>query len=511
MVLSVVVAGTLLTAVAAAWGCRRAWPEWSRGDRVRAVLAIPALFCLLLTVACAVARTQSDEWSFIRLMPSVALTRGYALYYPDGEGPLLGWLYGPVVALLHLPFALLPDPSAALTGAALLNTVLLLLPLYLAIARSMPAGAAHRVSALLILAALHAILIHLAPGQYWLRGIQADGPAMGFWLLGIVALLGAEKTGPRRLWIAALLFTASMFSKHNEVALAPIPLVFVWGREGRAAALRLALAMAALGAAALLLCIAAWGWNAVSLNMWRVPAGHPWSKPGIAGLADAAMHVYYLANLLVAGVATLAVLDLRLDPRGRVRDMLLARPWILPAAASLVIFPVSLIGYNKVGGDHNSLHGVYFLLAAGGMIAGRWMAADHPAGIRTALSAVVMLATLSGTILEDRGPAPLDEQFRNSRIVRDFRFSRAHPEEVWFGSNPLVTLYTDRKVYHGGYAVFDRKLAKIPPAAAHLKAFMPAKLRWVQSPGPPFWMPEGLRPIPAPTDEEAWPWYEVAP
>src|SRR6185295_5910080 len=320
MVLSVVVAATILIAAAAAWGCRGAWKDWSRGDRVRAVLAVAALFGLLFTSAYAIARTQSDFWSFIRLMPSVALTRGYALYYPDGEGPLLGWSYGPVAPLLQLPVAALPHPAAALTGAALLNTAMLLLPLLFAIWRAMPPGAAHRISGVLILAALHAILLHLVPSQYWLRGVQVDAFAMGLWLLGIVVLLGADPAGRRRVWVAALLFIASMFSKHNEVLLAPIPVLFVWAREGRAAALRLALAMAVLGAAALLLSIAAWGWSAVHLNLWRVPAGHPWSKPGLVGLAEAARRFFDLANLLLAGVAALAVLDLRLEPRGGLRE-----------------------------------------------------------------------------------------------------------------------------------------------------------------------------------------------
>ncbi len=510
MVLSVVVAATILVAAAAAWGCRGSWKDWSRGDRVRAALAVPALFCVLLTSAYAIARTQSDVWSYIRLMPSVALTRGYALYYPDGEGPLLGWLYGPVVPILQLPIALLPHPSAALTGAGLLSTAMLLIPLYLAILRAMPAGASHRVSAFLVLAALHAILLHLAPGQYWFRGIQVDGFAMGFWLLGIVVLLGAETTGRRRLWVSALLFTAAMFSKHPEAVLAPIPVIFLWAREGRAAALRLAFAIGALSTAMLLLSSAVWGWNAVVLNMWRVPAGHPWAKPGLIGLAEAAQHFFDIAQLLFAGVAAMAVIDLRLDPRGRVREALLARPWILPAAASLVILPVSFVGWIKIGGDNNGLHAVYFLAATAGMIAGRWMEADRPAGLRAALCAVVMLATLCGTILGDRGPAPLDEQFRDSRMVRDYRFSREHPEEVWFGTNPLVCLYTDRKAYHQGYGVYDRQLARIPPSAAYLKSVMPARLRWVESPGAPFWMPENCTRVAAPPGLGYSLWYEPA-
>jgi len=53
-------------------------------------LALASVVSLVLLAAAGVVHMLSDFWSFIRLAPSVSMLRGYSLYYPDGEGPLMG-------------------------------------------------------------------------------------------------------------------------------------------------------------------------------------------------------------------------------------------------------------------------------------------------------------------------------------------------------------------------------------------------------------------------------------
>src|SRR6185295_19413253 len=169
----------------------------------------------------------------------------------------------------------------------------------------------------------------------------------------------------------------------------------------------------------------------------------------------------------------------------------------------------SLLGRLKVGGDDNSFHSIYFLAAAVGMLAQRRMSADEIPVIRRALAVVAVGALVWVTVQEVRVSPPLDAQYRDSRLGKEYQFCREHPGEVWFSSNPLVTLYTDRKLYHQGYGVYDRFLAQAPPDAAQLKEYLPAKLRWVSTPGTPFWIPDSLTPIPPPPGLRGEHWLEV--
>ncbi|HEV3028277.1 MAG TPA: hypothetical protein VG457_11930 [Planctomycetota bacterium] len=512
MTLSIVLAGTVLLAAAGAWRWRPAG-SGARGFQVlRLGPLLAALFCILLLVADATAYVQSDYWSFIRLAPSIAQSRGTPLYAPDGKGPLLGWSYGPVMPLVVLPLGLLSDPSVALIGAALMNTFILLLPLLLSIWRAMPPTPEHRITGVLILGSLHALLMHCVPSLYWLRKLQVDTYAMGLGLLGIVVLLGAKSgrsVDAARLWGAAALFVAAVFSKHNEVVLALIPCGYLWLRDGRLPALRMALAMAVLGAAALFLCVLAWGWEAVFLNLWLVPARHPWAAPGTLGLTLASELFLDAAKGAVLVFLGMAGCDGWIGSTGGgARPWLADRPWMLPASAAVLIFPVSLVGRIKVGGDDNSFHSVYFLAAAAGMIAARWVSEARPAALRRLVPVAATLITVVGTALYDRGQQPLDLQFRDSRLRREYRFACDHRGEVWFGANPLVTLYSDGRAYHQGYGVFDRTLPNLPPTPRHLEEYLPPRLRWVSTPPPPFWRPEGLIPMATPEGLQGLLWFE---
>src|SRR5689334_14760373 len=117
MTLAVVIAATVLLAAAAGW-------RWRSAGIPSLGPLLPALFCTLLLVAYSVAFAQSDGWSFIRLAPAIAQSRGTPLYTPDGQGPLLGWSYGPVMPLVNLPLGVFSDPSAALIGSALINAAM---------------------------------------------------------------------------------------------------------------------------------------------------------------------------------------------------------------------------------------------------------------------------------------------------------------------------------------------------------------------------------------------------
>ncbi|HLY08319.1 MAG TPA: hypothetical protein VKW04_03330 [Planctomycetota bacterium] len=503
----------LVTAAAAAaefWRMKRRGA--SRDDWAIFAMAVPALGMLLYRVADCVVAMLSDSWCYLRIMPAIALFRGYRLYYPDGQGPLLGWSYGPLMPCLESPLGALPHPVAAVVAGGLLNDVVLLGPLFLLSRRLLPPSPSRTATAVLLLWAFQSLMLLCPASAFWLRGIQVDTFAIGLVALGCWTLLGADPAGPvslGRITSSAILLAAAVFSKQNEFFTLAAPVAFMAARDGRRGALWLIGALAGAGSLGLGLCLLAVGWEALFLNMWVVPAGHPWIRPGFGTVAVVALgFLIQVSGFLVLFV--LLLLGLRRDvPRpATLRDWVLGRPWVLPAAAAVLIFPISVLGRVKVGGADNSNHSVYYLLAAIALAAAELLRTDRRLP-RGGIPAIAFAVALVAAVVLPSEPQPLEERARENRLSEDYRFARAHPGEVWFSANPLVTLYTDGTLYHQGYGVYDRTLAKQPPTPRQLQDHLPPRLRWVSTPGLPFWSPGGLTPRPQPDGIHSMFWYEA--
>ncbi len=506
MLLSILIAATVLTAAAAGWGWRRSFPRGSREHLLLALLGGAALFLLLLRAAHGVGMMLGDSWNFIRLAPSAALLQQAGLYAAESEGAILGWIYGPVLPLLNLPAVLLPDPVSALVAAGIVNEALLLLPLLGLAWGALPGDPAGRIKGVLLLAALQALMLQVSASRSWLQNVHADTPALALGLLSLVVILGGEASRPlsrRRVLLSALLAAASVYGKQVEIGLLPAPLLFLWARDGRRQALTYSLCVAAFGALGLILSLACFGASAFLLNFLLVPARHPWDGSLLLWTGDLLEQSSGLLLLFLG----LVLLDSRLQPRSMgLRDWILSRPWCLPAAAALFMLPTSLMGRAKVGGFDPAYHALYYLAAAAGLAAARLLAEGRPPLLLRAAPVALLAAALAGFGAGGSGAAAVEASFRNSRLEREYRFACAHPGEVWFLANPLVTLYSDRRLYHQGYGVYDRLLAGRPPSEAQLAAHRPPRLRWVSGPGAPFWSPPGLAPT-APPDglsESGW-------
>jgi hypothetical protein len=496
----------------AAWRWRTAWRS-GRADAIIVALALPALVSIVLLAAASIVHMLSDMWSFIRLAPSVSLLRGYALYYPEGEGPLVGWSYGPMAPLLQLPAAAFPGPISAVVAAGMINEAMLLVPLLVFCWQALPASPSGRATGVLILAALQAALMHVDASLYWLQQIQVDAFAMGLALLALATIACADPALPvsrRRLWISALFFGAAVFSKQNELCVLPVAVAYLWARDGARSSVQWVLAAAVAGGVGFLALVATCGWQAVFLNMWLVPTHHPLGQPGVQGIAEVGGRFLEQLSVFFAVALSMVLALFKFGPRRPTwRQWLQSSPWILPAAGAVLMLPISIMGGVKIGGDNNSNHSLYYLAAAVALLAAGLASVDRPA-FRLGVALVAAVATLGSVLALAAQSHPPTLNPRESLLEREWRFSKAHPEEVWFGANPLVTLYTDGKMYHQGYGVYDRTLPNLPPPRTQLEKHLPSRLKWVSTPGSPFWVPDGLQPILPPAELSELKWYERA-
>src|SRR6185436_11000582 len=150
------------------------------------------------------------------------------------------------------------------------------------------------------------------------------------------------------------------------------------------------------GAAGLLALVAFCGWDAVFLNLWLVPTGHPMSKPGIRGIAEGGADFLEQLSPAIAVALSLILVLWKIGPRHDTwRSWLLASPWILPAAGAVILFPISVMGGIKIGGGVNSNHSLYYLVASIALLAARLSNVERPAipllAAASTLASVVVL------------------------------------------------------------------------------------------------------------------------
>jgi len=76
-----------------------------------------------------VVAVPESDMSASRVVPAVALARGFPLYAGPASGPIIDFMYGPIAALAFLPAALASTPSGALAIAVVVNVAWFFLPM----------------------------------------------------------------------------------------------------------------------------------------------------------------------------------------------------------------------------------------------------------------------------------------------------------------------------------------------------------------------------------------------
>jgi hypothetical protein len=443
-------------------------------ERVAFVTLPPLLVAVLWLYVETAGLNTRWTWSACRLAPVVGWLQGYPLYSPEDHGPINGWLYGPVAALAWLPATLARSPEPALFIAAAINLAFLLIPLAAAARRAAPDS---WTGAGLAFTAAAAGLLQLYPTWYMASALNVDAIAVGLGLGSCVLLLGPSLTR-RRLALAATLSALAVWTKQVEAPLVFAQLGWLALARDRRAALTFGLAFAGVMLIVGLLMVTLFEARAVFFNLWTVPAHHPL----LGGWAAARGELFDLARYAFPLWAACAV-GLALERRRPATGAPAPSGATLLVAAAVVLLPTGIMATIKLGGDRNSLHSVYYLLAATLLVVAtlhRQLPSVRPLRLALLLPLAALLAGLS--IRQVAGYPGLAMLPPRCLSQEAWVFAREQPGRVYFPWDPLATLMAERRAYHFEYGVYDRVIAGSEPTAAHLAAGVPEKSELVVYP-----------------------------
>jgi len=388
-------------------------------------------------------------WNDVRLAPVFGLKLGLPLY-PGATGPASTWMYGPLPLLLLWPATWASDALHALLVAGGINLGISLgaIGLVCALWPAAGTGAVNRLLAF-------ALCVVILPASMW-QYLQADNDAVALGLLANLVLVLSPRSAGR--WGAALLATAGLLCKQTSVGVPLAQLIWLAATEGRMSARDHALRLLASGAAwAMLFLLLSREPRAIWFNLVLTPGALPWISEPWGRLWD--MSPWLAVDI---GVPIAAWLWLQRTASRRA----LALPMLAWLCAWLPGFPALL----KIGGTINNLQSFTLWLPPALVIV--LAAVEQRAGFRpvrlAAAGFAILLCTWRIALLPVPPWRPPGQLYREAGEL-----ARARPGRIWFPWHPLVTVFSEQRLYSVEDGLYVRFLSGRPLTLADARAHLP--------------------------------------
>lgn len=457
------------------WKRLSGWGFW---ERAGAVLLTPALLTTAALFFLKIKDALYYDQNWERLQTAFALALGHPIYHYLNEGAILNTIYGPLSIMAYLPATLAKSPTMVMTIAASLTAVYFFLPVFwLHMTETFASVQAVRdeheerrqlqLFTLLALVTFVSIVFLSSSLRNPAFHVHADAPALG---LGVMACgfvcLRKKKNEPLSLPLSAL---TSVFAVWTKQVMAPLPVAiafYLLMSKGIGVFLRYALYFFVFGLLVSGICIYFFNFSALVLNLITIPSRHPLRE---AWLSHSAWKLFREC-LLTLGIALFSIGPI-LQRQGRnplkcVRD----NRWTLFLIVALLLTPTSLWGYGKIGGSNNTLgYACYFFLLA--------VTFAFVESLLRERAARALLIGMAALYLLIQIPCVYYRNFHSrdkpnyAQIVYDY--IKMNPGKAYFPYLNVLHILAEKKVYHAGAALMDRKWANLPVRPEHLRAHLP--------------------------------------
>jgi len=408
-------------------------------------------------------------WNGARLAPSFALARGLPIYAPRESGAQLGWIYGPVFPLWHLPAALTDNPTVGLVLAALWNALTIVAPLGLVVrtaARGSPEVARFAT-------AWGTILLLANPvTRAGFLFLHVDAVCLLWAVVACIALHAAAGRDWRPgLPLAAVAIALSIAAKQVAVMLIPATLAWLWSEGHRHLLGRWVfwLVVCCGGLAAVF--FAACGAEGVLFNTWLVLSRMPW-QGGWSILGRNILGVITSAWLWVVAAGTLswaAGFRWRDHTSPEARSLVRLLLWL-----ALWQLPVGLMASMMVDAGLNSIHAANYLMIAGLIMVSSALSRRDGATRRLwPVLAVVTGIGIVASCVPSRKEGLAWTPYRGQEEL--VTLARRHQGKIYLPWNPLTTIITERKIYPFDEALHFMWMAGLEPSREAILAAVPPK------------------------------------
>lgn len=427
-------------------------------------LSLLGIGITLLMVAGAIPGVMNDPWSPTRLAPIISWTRGYSLYYPQGQGPVIIRMYAPVSSFVYLPTAIASTPAAAMLIGSFINLAFFALPA-LWLIRRCTRGTSNEiflaaVAIFFVTAALHPVLGHS------FTMITVDSPAIGLATCAMAVLIGAKNV-TRSALLAGLFVALAMWAKQTLAPIAVVISIYLLATQPAKSAIKLIGIIVGVIAAFSLLMILCFGWEALYFNLVTIPGKRDWQWSPHNGW-EAILRSLKIIWIDSGAVGWMTLLAVTIKHDWRISKS----PSMLPMLAAILVLPLGAIAYAQMGGrSNNGAPAIYIALIASATAlasAAVPIAAAQPLNATARLARLAMIAILGSTIAYKAGQwTQIPDRLSAWRDLRKnpndaaYRYALAHPGEAWFPKQPLATLLAEGKLYHFDEGLYAMELAKV--------------------------------------------------
>lgn len=458
----------------------------------RKLIIILGSLLLLLLFFLEVINAPYNEMNGRRMVASAALVRGFSAYYPQGTGPQMNGVNGPVQILAYAPAAFFSRPIPTILMGALTAMLFFFVPVGILFAK-VPLSAPMGIRWLCFLC--FCLFGQTIPSlRFSATMIHADSVALGVGLLSCFFLILSfqrKKTG----WVMASAVTSvlALFTKISMLPLGPALLLYLWVFKDRKSSLLFLVTWGISFGLLTVLFGGVFGFEALYFSSADNALKSEWIRSFSVPRYDYAVTAFDKVKILLAALfrcmkmyllPVVGVLGLVAASYGKVggETKFPKAFWPLFVWVGVCLLPLGLVGRVRYGGYHNSfsVFGYYLLV---GMTLGllEVMASSTvKASIRTFASiACIVLIGYSSILLLVRAYGLSWPLKHRQAVVHEVAFNhlKAHPGTTYFPDQPLAHLMAEGKLYHSGASVmeFDHT-EKLRLSEEHFKKFIPEQV-----------------------------------
>ena len=287
-----------------------------------------------------------------RLALTFSLVHGYQMYYGADSGPVLSTIYGPITALVYLPSTVASSPTAAILLASLIALICFFLPiLWLFLAQATTRQAVlFRLYTFIGFCFFTLSSDSLASSAF---RIHADAPALGLSLAACTVLYCREnKDNWLTLLLSATFAILAIWTKQVTFPILFALPIYLLLTQGWKVTKNYILCLIVIGLVISSILLLVFNPELIWFNIIKVPAGNPWTSDNKMAALLGTMRISLQKSLAPLTVILFYTLyQVVFATKRSLKTWLGQNPWTIVFCVGLFIFPISLLGYVKQGGD----------------------------------------------------------------------------------------------------------------------------------------------------------------